>query len=487
MPADLDEYFDAFGAYTDSAPVRSPDRARRRGQQRTRRQLAATGLAVVLVIGSVVIGATRFQRHDPPTTPATPAPPVRFMPLQPLGAGVDMDLGQGGGYGMTAVVGDRAFVGARTASSRLQINAIDLKTGDPLWSTVDLGSFGDWNGLLAGPEAVVAIGEHDDGTSPDHVLMVLDPETGAKRWETGFDDLDLEWYDIGAVLPSRTSVRALDWRTGAELWQIPVPDTYPQPAFQQNVSTADAATAPAMLRGLDPTDHRFFMIEPSGLLHRYDAATGLEQEVVPNVGPPAATRTGLLNNYFLFDDQLFSLNDDQTQAYRYDLRNPAGLVPIYTAADQSRIRSVTACGPDRACVVTRHMGDQPNTLNLVDLASGRTLWQAEVEYVEYGLAAGDAIITDRGNLFDATSGRRFDQPSTVFGGWVTPGGVLTFTASTGDQASIAEPNTVFGISTMDGSAVSLGQIGPLAGYCGWSTTVLVCPTAEGFRAWRFAI
>jgi hypothetical protein len=100
--------------FDDSTPVGPPVRARRRGQQRTRRRLAGTALAVMLVIGSVVIGATRFQQHDLPPTPATSAnsatsaPPVQFTPLQPFGAGVEMNLGRGSGYGMTAVVGDRA-------------------------------------------------------------------------------------------------------------------------------------------------------------------------------------------------------------------------------------------------------------------------------------------------------------------------------------------------------------------------------------------
>ena len=484
MPADLDELFGALGSYTDRVPVGPPELARRRGQRRTRRRLAASALAVMLVIGSVVIVATRFQQPDEPPTPATPAPssaPVRFTPLQPLGAGVDMALG---GYGMVAVVGDRAYVGAVTVDDRLQVNAIDLKTGDPLWSSVDLGTFDDWNGLLAGPEAVVAIGEHNDGTIPDHVLMVLDPDTGAKRWETGFDDLDIEWYDFGAVLPSRTSVRAVDWRTGAELWRMPVPDTNPQPEFLQNLSTADATTAPARLRvGLDPTDHRLFMIEPSGRLHRYDAATGLEQEVVPVAGPTVAPRQGLLVNYRLVDDQLFSTNDDRTEAYRYDLRNPAGLVPVYTATGADRISSVTACGPGRACVITSSSAPS-DKLNLVDLTSGRTLWQVEIDYADHVLAAGDWIITGRGNLIEATTGQRFNPPSAVLGGWVTPSGALIVTADAEDP--VRNPHTVFGVSTLDGSSVSLGQIGPIAGLCGWSTTVLVCPTAEGFRAWRFA-
>jgi hypothetical protein len=162
------------------------------------------------------------------------------------------------------------------------------------------------------------------------------------------------------------------------------------------------------------------------------------------------------------------------------------VVPVYTAASQYRINSVSACGPDRACVITRYVGDQPNTLNLVDVASGRTLWQAEVGYAEYALAAGDRILTDRGNLFEATTGRRFDQPSTVFGGWVTPGGVLTFTAVTDGQDGALRPYEALGISTVDGSSVSLGQVGAITGYCAWSTTVLVCPTTQGFRAWRFA-
>jgi hypothetical protein len=93
-------------------------------------------------------------------------------------------------------------------------------------------------------------------------------------------------------------------------------------------------------------------------------------------------------------------------------------------------------------------------------------------------------MTEHGDLVEASTGRWLDQPSAVFGGWVTSSSALIFVADADEPAK--KPHTVLGVSTLDGSPVSLGQIGPLAGFCAWSTTVLVCPTAQGFRAWRFA-
>jgi hypothetical protein len=43
-----------------------------------------------------------------------------------------------------------------------------------------------------------------------------------------------------------------------------------------------------------------------------------------------------------------------------------------------------------------------------------------------------------------------------------------------------------GVSTVDGSERSLGELPELAGACAWNTHVMICPVRTGFRAYRFA-
>ena len=54
--------------------------------------------------------------------------------------------------------------------------------------------------------------------------------------------------------------------------------------------------------------------------------------------------------------------------------------------------------------------------------------------------------------------------------------------ATGTRADVE----VAAVSAKDGARMPLGRIPAVAGSCSWSTTILVCPTSEGFKTWRFA-
>src|SRR5690349_2339504 len=113
MPADLEQLFGTLGTYVDTSSTGGPGPARHRGQQRTRRRLTATFVAIVLLIGAVTVATVRFARPDHPPanprpTPTVPARPVAFTPLRQIGPGLNLDLavpnGLGtSGYGMASV------------------------------------------------------------------------------------------------------------------------------------------------------------------------------------------------------------------------------------------------------------------------------------------------------------------------------------------------------------------------------------------------
>jgi hypothetical protein len=69
-------------------------------------------------------------------------------------------------------------------------------------------------------------------------------------------------------------------------------------------------------------------------------------------------------------------------------------------------------------------------------------------------------------------------------GRVTPAGLLVL--SDKSNANAASDVDVVGVAAADGARTPLGRIPPLAGFCGWNTRFLICPTRDGFTQWRFA-
>jgi hypothetical protein len=225
MPADLDRLYAALGTHVDNMPLADPDTVRQRPRRLDRSRLLVAAVAGAVLLAGTAIGvgwiATSRRTPDPAVPPVAPAR------LTPVGGGIPMRLGvfgESGSYGMTSVVGDRAFGAARASDGILRIGAIDLASGKTAWPTRDLGRWGDWNGMNALPQGVIVVGEHDDGTNPDHVAMVIDPDTGALRWQVGVDDLQWEPYESVLVVLSSTdhAIRGLDWRTGEERWRQPI-------------------------------------------------------------------------------------------------------------------------------------------------------------------------------------------------------------------------------------------------------------------------
>jgi outer membrane protein assembly factor BamB len=446
----------------------------------------------VFLVGATAIGVGWLTGPRRAADPALPQ--VQFSALTPVGVGIAMRFGlldEGGAYGMASVVGDRAFVAGRTPDGSLRIGAIDLATGRPAWPTRDLGHWGDWNGMTALPQGVIVIGEHDDGTDPDHVAMVIDPASGALRWQVGIDDLQFEPYEsLLVVLSSREHlIRGLDWRTGTERWRRSI-----DPAAGAQILGNQSTTAPPVARGPLGTatpsgDHRLLLVDANGTLHVYNARTGDALATHREVGEPASAQGS--PRYQAYDGTLYAISATRPTRLRgFDLDRPDGTHTLYTAApdDLRFIDGVTPCGTGRICLISGGSpGPDPATdtteIVAIDEAKRRELWRRPAPGAQFAAALGNRILTGSGQLYDRDGRQLLNIPHTLTG-WVTPGSLLALSRpnATDTRADVE----VAGVSADDGARTPLGRIPTMSGYCSWSTTVLVCPTAEGFKAWQFA-
>jgi molecular chaperone HscA len=477
MAADLDRIFTALREQADGAVLGAPATVRRYGERRRRRRLLATGLSVLLISGIVVGLLGRVPHASPrPIGPPTPVPTVEFSPLRAVGTPIAM-ASDGHVFSLAEVYGDRAFVGGRTPAGHLVVTAIDLATGASSW-TRDVGAFGDWNGLQAWARGVAVLGEHDDGTSPDHVWMLLDPATGAVRWQTGFDALAVEPFDDVVVIPSTSDhlLRGLDWRTGQPLWTLPFPDgTEFLRSYGSDPRIGQPRPGSAELAG----DNRLFLIDPTGTLRRYDARTGELRETRPAVAPPASATTTSVR-YLAYGDELYALGEARASSiWVTDLARPGPPRQIFAGPTEIvRLDDLLPCGADRVCAQAQ-TADRHGAVLAIDVTAGQVRWQRLIGPYQAISTLGDRVLSQDGTVIGP------DGTTLLAGNGqalpVAAGSALLMVRG----ADPAEMD-VFGVSMLDGSKVPLGPIPTPAGACAANGRYLVCPTAAGIREWQFA-
>ena len=378
MPADLDRLYAALGTHADDLPLADPDAVRTRGRQRSRGRHLAAAAATVILLGTATGVGWLMDRSG------LPALQDRFISLEPIGPGIPMPLdpaNETGSYGMASVVGQPAFGAARTPDGHLRVGAVDLATGGPAWPSRDLGRWGDWMGMIALPQGVIVIGEHDDGTTPDHVAMVVDPASGTLRWQVGIDDLQFEYFDSVLVVLSSADrlIRGLDWQTGAERWRRPIdPGEGTRMLGNHSTGAVPAGRGPYGL-ATAPRDHRLLVIDPAGTLEVLDARTGDLIATHREVGEPVVGNSR--SYYRAYDGMLYGFSSDTrpTRISAFDLDRPARARTLYTvASDDNRITDATPCGPRRLCVISHGSpGADPGTIRaditVIDVAAGRVL------------------------------------------------------------------------------------------------------------------
>jgi RNA polymerase sigma-70 factor (sigma-E family) len=483
----------------DNAKLPPAEAAADRGRRRRRTRAAVAATAAGLAVLAVIVLATALLRQGreqaPPPQPVAPtASPLAFQRLQQVG-GVAVPMPQNVTYGMSAIVDGRGFVGWHQEDGLLKVGGIDLATGKQLWPVRALpGAFGDWIGLLAVPNAIVSIGEHDDGISPDKTMFVLDPATGRLRWQRGMDvnGSDILFYRDVVVLAdhaARTTI-ALDWVTGKERWKISgsIAATLGMQHAADMVGSAGARQGPfsALLTG-DSLLH----LDPSGTLTEYAVATG-----APTGRSWRDVPVGESNSvsYLAYEGSLYIT--DGPQLSRLTLTG-GGLVPLYSAqvpvtSAENRIRmhDVIPCGHGELCLLD---GDLPHT-DLVVLAGDRVVRRQRANGAESLLPIGDAVLV-RGfaqdgpwnALYDST-GRQVldaaDQHALLTR--VDPANLLSFTVTSGAAMGRMIRGELFGVDVMTGSRVDLGPLttGPIG--MGVQGTLLVCATPAGFVVYRIA-
>ncbi len=474
--------FAALGAHADATATATAtgtaEGARRRGEQRRRNRIAAASLALVFLVSVVTVGGIRIARHA--TSPAQPSPDPSgsLATLSPVGS-LLMPLGsQQGGSGTAVLVGDRAYLAGYTAGGGVKVGSMDLATGELVFATVDLHTWTIALAFWASPRGLALIVGRDGEAG--RTLVVLDPDTGAIRWQTG-TETPLAFYDSVLVTFSTSElvVRARDWMTGEEKWQARYAGEYPN--YVQ--LSADPLTGGLRLAGgftVDPADHRLLRIDADGSVHLIDPRTGAELAVREGVGDLVPNETANL----AFESTLYRFDQETPgRVIRHDLDRVESPTEVYSSTT-GRIEYLAPCGAGRLCLLVSHQ-DGTGELIVLDDARRRELWRAPVSSAVGAIqSVRDRILVGSGDLFDMDGHRLSVGPERGFRVLLTADIALTLRRLGPDP--LASAVAVGTMSTVDGSTRQLGQIPPLAGLCDWNPRVLVCPAADGFHAWMLA-
>lgn len=487
MSTDLDRMFTALGRDADEIPLGDPSTARRRGEHRRRTQLVAAGLATACVLAAGLTGGSWLTRDAAGPEPVAPPPdgPVQLGPARPLGKEIRYG-GQQVRFGLTAIAGNRAYAGWQEEDGTLRVAAADLETGKAAWPARTLGEFDDTNGIIAVPRALLAIGEHNDGTEPDQLLYVVDPETGQVRWELPFDinGDDLLFYDSVLVhVTEAGAISARDWGTGRVVWDE-APPADPPVASLGMYGPADgppgssSAAFPAHL-----SDPRILQITAGGALVVRDSATGAVRSTRPGVG------IGADSDYLAYDGRLYGTHRGMgpNRVVVAEVDGGGAARELRKAASGRNYLDMVPCGSDRICLLEGHGTDESTEIAAVDVASGREVWRKQAPDGAQQLLPGGArvLVTGSGGQSGEASSALFDHDGTQLLGeadrraslaWVSTGTLLSFGGG-----------KLAGVTAADGSRQELGD-GPLEGlltprFCSWTARRLVCPSGTGFRVW----
>ncbi|MEV0270479.1 PQQ-binding-like beta-propeller repeat protein [Hamadaea sp. NPDC050747] len=364
-----------------------------RARRRTRTQVAtAAGLAVlaILVLATVIL---RDSTPDPtPPQPVAPTTsPVAFRKLEQVGD-VAVTMPSGVEFGMADVVGDRGFVAWRGPTGQLGLGAVDVRTGKALWPVRTLpGTFGDWNGMIALPNAIISIGEHDDGTSPDKEMFVVDPATGKLRWHRGMDvnGFDILAYPDVIVLADHDGKKttAYDWVTGRPVWSIEgaITATFGMHAAHDLTSPAGYRAGP------------FATLESGSTLLQVDGAGTLTEYAVATGKPtgrswPGAAPGNEPGTFMAYEGRVYTVSNSALRVLRLEAGQQwqpvySAEVPVASPDNGHRLNNLTPCGRGLICVVD---GDLFQA-DVVALDGTKVVWRTRVAGAETMLPAGEYL------------------------------------------------------------------------------------------------
>jgi outer membrane protein assembly factor BamB len=458
MPADLEEMFAALSRDADAVPLSEAPAARRRGEQRTRNH-AVTAAALSVCLVAVGLGAVSWAAHRGPDHRRTGPPAVEPFPgtLPKLGPAIPFGA-DAGAIAMTAIAGARAFAEWSDDEGSIRVLATDLGTGRELWRSGALGSVNDVSRIIALPQWLVVVAGR--GNEAARTVFVLDPVTGAIRWQAPFDlpdDSSLFYPDV-LVTVSDGVITAVSWSTGDTVWRSDLGTGRP-------AQIAGLPTAADAARGM-VTDPRLVQINDDGTVIVRAAATG--RRLPPDV-PPRVNANG---RQYASGGRLFTVSEAEPyRIQRTDLTT--GAQSTWTGPAGRTFAGLAPCGGDRVCVTDTVSGGS-SQLALVDVGGRRQRWRN---------SGGSEVLAARGDrvmdvvhapmtVYDIDSGR-----PVVTGGrlrWLDDRTMLSLPAGGPATGPVAR------VSTVDGRRQELGTITmPPQSLCSATTTRLVCtgPTA----------
>lgn len=440
-------------------------------------------LGAVLALAGVATAATLYLTRDR-------YPDLEFRSLRELSrpaAGAERPASM-----WTAVLGDRAYLAYPLPDRRLEVAAVDTRTGDELWRKATDVRADDWERLVAIPGAVAVVADAP-GDSTLRPLAVLDGRTGTQRWQHPIrGDDDVYFAADTAVLVDRGAAQLVGLRLsdGGTEWTQPNPrDQYDgRRTVVRPVGSDEASAGPAFLDGTprDPwasKGRRLVQVGADRSVRLLDMASGTVLRQWGNVAD-------LDDLVVAHEDRLYvAANEGGYQLLAYDLGSDAEPVVLHRSGnDEYRPKELVACGERRACLLQVPNSKVENTEVVAATEGERSRhWPApgvtglaplgeqllaQREYPEPTVtlfdAAGKPVLRDRGGV-----AVRLDA-----------GNLLVFAKA---PNMVADNRVLAGVWAESGEHDDLGELQDVrSASCSWNTTVIACGADKDFVLYQFA-
>lgn len=390
----------------------------------------------------------------------------------------------------TAVLGDHGYLAHPLPDGRLEVVAIDTRTGGEKWRRQVGASTQRWERIVALPGAVAVFADATSSDTPRD-LIVLDGASGDRRWDEPIrGDDDVLFAENVAVLVDRTLDRLVGLRLddGAEAWALPNPrDEYDGARTTvHRVTTDEALGGPAYPNGT-PRDpwrgdaRRIVQVGADRSVRLIDTDT----RAVIRTRAGAADLDDLVMAH---GDRLYVAADESRyQVLAYDLTSDAKPELLYTAGDGRRPEALVPCGERRVCLLEVAGGDAKTTEVVAVTEERVERWPAPQATVLVPL--GEHVLARRtspesaGTLFGPDGPTALKDRDGV-AVRINAGNLLVFADR---LSSVEDDRSVAGVPVSSGKVVELGQLKDVrSDTCSWNTAVVVCGADKDYVLYRFA-
>jgi hypothetical protein len=466
MPIDLDDMFTSLGRHADTIPLAPPERARRRGRQRTRSMVAVAAAVCLIAAGAGVV-----VRHERQTAPVTSDRGLKAV-------GEPIEFGGQARASTAAGTDGRLYTAWQTLDGRIQLNAVDLRTGAVVWPAQPVGERTDTLGSVrALPQSLLVTLEHADPAVKGSILQIHDPASGGLRWQLPYatEDALVPHESVLVWMSAKTGrTTAFDWVTGEKRWDLPPPADRPDRTLGTYL---DENWTFALGRPAAFTDDHLVQVTRAGQVQLRDITTGGLIRTVADAAPDRNPRTVMAYGTWLYSGECCA--DNGYRVRRTDLRvTQGGSTTVLTEGAGREFDSLQPCGDQRLCVLDRDR-DNKTTVSAVDVPSGRRLWRVGTPseagsvatvhgYTLVGGPAGDQVVYDR-------DGRQVYSTAAAMVDWLAEDTLLLLPGmAAGPAIKVALP---------EGRETRLGEVPARSDICAWTPERLACPTITSLRIW----